>query len=276
MSEHTILVSLPEGYVEFFKNLESWENEESIKLKNRYRPPSQVNFLKKLEEEKKPLILQVNPHIDADLYREVFSELLDFMSLKRPETASQLELIKNNLQQLDFTNIISSFIAMQAEEIAKAAEKANIPGELFFFLLDHAMRPFLRILATPYQEDLHSEHFYWDFSSTCPICGSKSHFSRLQSEDGQRFMFCDRCFSEWNVRYLFCVHCGHDRPGDIRYLNVENDEAYKLYLCDNCKGYLKTFDERPGGEMVDLYIANIETIYLDILAQEKGYTSHDE
>lgn len=172
MSEHTIPVSLPEGYVEFFKNLESWENEESIKLKNRYRPPSQVNFLKKLEEEKKPLILQVNPHIDADLYREVFSELLDFMSLKRPETASQLELIKNNLQQLDFTNIISSFIAMQAEEIAKAAEKANIPGELFFFLLDHAMRPFLRILAAPYQEELHSEHFYWDFSSTCPICGA--------------------------------------------------------------------------------------------------------
>ena len=275
MFEHKIPVTLPDGYVDFFKNLESWENEELIKLRNVYAP-SQLDILRMLDETKKPLILQVNPHIEADTYREVFERLLDFLNSTRPEIGPQLALIKNNLDKVNFENIISSFITMQTTEIEKAAETAAIPGELFFFVVDHALRPFLRIFAEPYRNDLVSEHLYWDFSSTCPVCGSKSHFSRLQSEDGQRFMFCDRCFSEWKVRYLFCVHCGHDRPGDIRYLNVENDEAYKLYLCDNCKGYLKTFDERPGGDMVDLFIANIETIYLDILAQEKGYTSHDE
>jgi len=39
---------------------------------------------------------------------------------------------------------------------------------------------------------------------------------------------------------------------------------------------LKTYDERGLGRPTDLFIANVETIYLDILAQEKGYTNHDE
>ena len=89
-------------------------------------------------------------------------------------------------------------------------------------------------------------------------------------------MFCDRCFTEWPVRYLYCVHCGNDQAKDIYYLNVESDDAYRLFLCNKCKGYLKTYDERGLGKPTDLFIANVETIYLDILAQEKGYSNHDE
>jgi molybdopterin-guanine dinucleotide biosynthesis protein B len=52
--------------------------------------------------------------------------------------------------------------------------------------------------------------------------------------------------------------------------------CYRVYVCQQCHGYLKTYDERTSGQPVDMYIANISTIYLDMLAQEQGYTNHDE
>ncbi|MGI5911996.1 MAG: formate dehydrogenase accessory protein FdhE, partial [Syntrophomonadaceae bacterium] len=58
------------------------------------------------------------------------------------------------------------------------------------------------------------------------------------------------------------------------YITVENRTAYQIYTCDICKGYLKTFDERQNKCSIDMYIANLETIYLDMIAQNKGYTNH--
>lgn len=272
---HKPPVDLPEGYVDFFKSLESWQNEEMIKLRKAYISEKK-DITKLLNQQKKPLTQQLNSHIDAALFKDVFSQLLIFLKSSRPMLEKNLELIAAKADELDYDEIIRSFWQMNYAGIEEVALNNNLPYELFFFAVDHAMRPFLRLFAEPYAEVLLSENFFWDFPATCPVCGSKSHFSRLRSDSGERFMFCDRCFSEWKVRYIFCIHCGHDTPGDITYINVENDDAYKLYVCQKCKGYLKTYDERSMGDRTDLFIANIETIYLDLLAKEKGYTNHDE
>ena len=275
MLEHKIPVELPAGYLNFFKNLESWQNEEMIKLKKVYTPDKK-DILKALNNEKKPFIMQLNPHIEPAVFKDVLVRLIFFLKSARLEIKDKLEQISQQTDKLDYDEIIRSFLQMKYSIIEEIAISNNLPAELFFFVIDHAMRPLLRIFAEPYTKELISDVFYWDFPATCPVCGSKSHFSRLRTETGQRFMFCDRCFSEWKVRYIFCIHCGHDRPGDITFMSVESDDAYRLYVCDKCKGYLKTYDERPGGETTDLFIANIETIYLDLLAKEKGFTNHEQ
>lgn len=275
MVKHCAPVELPQGYIDFFKHLESWQNEEAIKLKQSYKP-QKADLLKLLGQERKPLIGVVKPGIDAIMLKNLYIRLLDFLLDARPEIAGEIEKVKANIEKMDFDALSSAFIRLNMDFIEEQAEITGISPDLFFFLIDHAIRPFLRVLAEPYAKDLSDEKFYWSFPNICPICGSKSHFSRLHKNDGQRFMFCDRCFSEWHVMYLCCVHCGHDRPGDITYINIENDDAYQIYVCSKCKGYLKTYDERLGASLIDMYIANMETIYLDILAQEKGYTNHDD
>jgi len=273
--KHQIPVQLPEGYLDFFKNLESWQNEETIKLKHIYEP-RQLDLIKMLSQERKPLLSQVKLGIDEDIFKGLYSRLLDFLLINRPEITEEVNHAKNHLDDLDFSALINAFIKFNTNYLEEKAQKAGIKEDLFFFFIDHAMRPFIRIFAEPYAKDLKSEKFSWPFSNTCPICGSKSHFSRIKKDNGQRFMFCDRCFSEWPVMYLCCVHCGHDRPGDITYFNIENDDAYQVHVCEKCKGYLKTYDERFGSTLIDMFIANMETIYLDFLAQEKGYTNHDQ
>ena len=268
-------VELPEGYIDFFKTLESWQNEEVIKHRKLYAP-AKHDLNQIIASSKKPLLTQVKPQIDSSILKELYTRLLDFMLEQRPEIQEAISKIKNQIEQMDFDEISEAFVQLDMEYFEKLAVAINVSYDLLFFTVDHAIRPLLRIFAEPYRQDLSSDLFYWDFPAICPVCGSKSHICRLNTGNGQRIMFCDRCFSEWPVRYLYCIYCGNDQAKDIFYLNVENDDAYQLFLCNKCKGYLKTYDERSLGKPTDLFIANVETIYLDILAQEKGYTNHDE
>lgn len=274
MQRHTP-VNLPEGYINFYKNLETWQNEQQIRLKKDYNP-GQIDLYKFLSNSSKPVVSDSTFKIDASEFKRIYMDLLVFLKENRPEIAVSMDRIAENADQFNFEELSSEVLTDNQETILAYANRIEVPQELFFFTLDHALRPFLRVFASPYYEKFLEEDLpTWKSSNTCPFCGTKSHFSRIQMDDSKRLMFCDRCFTEWTVRFLFCVHCGNDEPNTISYLSMENDSAYQLYTCEKCKGYLKSYDEREAGKMTDLFIANIETIYLDMVAKEKGYTSHD-
>lgn len=268
-------VALPEGYVDFYKNLETWQNEQQIKLNKEYVADI-IDLNKLLANSSKPVVNSINFVIDADKYKNLYMDLLLFVMDNRPEIKESMAKINEHMDQLDFRILSSKVLADDQEYFLELANRLEVPHELFFFTADHALRPFLRLFASPYYEIfLKNDLPAWNSPNICPFCGAKSHISRIRSDDSRRFMFCDRCFTEWAVRYLYCIHCGNDEPGSINYISLENDDAYQLYTCEKCKGYLKSYDERIAGKMTDLFIANIETIYLDMLAKSKGYATHD-
>jgi FdhE protein len=268
-------VDLPEGYVDFYKHLENWQNEQEIKLKQAY-VPDDIDVLKLLAGNQKSLMKLHRFIIDPLQLRATYLALLDFLQTYRPGIGEVLEGLRRGTDRLDFSSLPAKLLEDDQVFWGELANRLNVPEELLIFTVDHALRPFLRMFAQPYYGQISQDEFTsWTQSTICPFCGSKSQFSRLRGVDGKRFMFCDRCFIEWETRSLYCVHCGNDEPNTINYISVENDNAYQLYTCEKCKGYLKTYDERQGGMTADLFIANIETIYLDLLAQQKGYVNHD-
>lgn len=273
MRNNHIPVELPSGYIDFFKNLESWENEQQIFLSQKYEYKSvDIGHLLKLHQQ--PLLKTNSIHIDSNDYKSLVIGILNFLNEHRPEISDSINSIQKQAEDLNYSDIVQALLSDDKSYFVSLSEKLSVPYELLLFILDHALRPFLRIYAAPYQEFLANDEYQsWDKPTTCPICGAESHISRLRVNDGRRFMFCDRCFSEWETRYLECVHCGNNEPGSIKYISVENNESYQIFVCDKCKGYLKTFDERVNGVTTDLFIANMETIYLDLLAQDKGYSN---
>lgn len=268
-----IPVELPPGYIEFYKDLESWENEQQIRLSKKHEFETfDIGHL--LIQYDQPLIKTKPININSNDYKEVIIGILSFLNEFRPEIVESVNSIQSELDTLDFNEILKGLFVDDKSYFTNLADKINVPYELLLFILDHALRPFLRIYAAPYQEFFTEDEYQsWDKPTVCPICGAESHISRLRSMDGRRFMFCDRCFIEWEARYLECVHCGNNEPASVKYISVENNESYQIYVCDKCKGYLKTFDERVNGVTTDLFIANMETIYLDLLAQDKGYSN---
>lgn len=268
-------VNLPDGYVDFFKILETWQNGQQIKLKNTYSP-AKLDVLKLLSNSNKSVLQSVDFDLDANQYKDLYKDLLLMLKDNRPDVTGVLDKLLENLNQLDFNLLPVKLLEEDQQYFSDLSVRLDVPNELLIFTVDHALRPFLRLWAEPYYSVIAEDEFKsWNFATICPFCGSKSHFSRLRANDGRRFMFCDYCFTEWETRNIYCVHCGNSNPQTIQFLSVENDLTYQIYTCDECKGYLKTFDERQKGNKTDLFIANIETVYLDILAQEKGYTSHD-
>lgn len=268
-------VDLPEGYVDFYKHLEHWQNEQEIKLKQAY-VPEVLDVLKLIASNQKSLMKQHRFVIDPLQVKATHLALLDLLRTYRPGINEVLENLAQAADGLDFAILPAKLLEDDQAYLTELATSLNVPGELFIFTIDHALRPFLRMFAQPYYGQISQDDFKsLKQANICPFCGSKSHFSRLRGADGKRFMFCDRCFTEWEALSIYCVHCGNDEPNTINYISVENDDAYQIYTCEKCKGYLKTFDERQGGMTTDLFIANIETIYLDLLAQQKGYVNHD-
>lgn len=268
-------VALPDGYLDFFSSLKAWQKQQESQLSN-------INFGKLenpliiLSQRKKPLTSIAKFNIDPQLYDKVFKALLVFMSENRPAINNQINKLSTENKEWNFTELALDLLNNKFENINTAATQYDLSPDLLIFLLDHSLRPFLRLFARPYNQELNEDTFqYWDFPNLCPVCGSKSYINRIRVEDNRRFMFCDRCFTQWEARYLYCAYCGNDEPGSIKYFSLENDDAFQIYTCDKCKGYIKIYDERVGIRNKDLYIANLESVHLDLLAQEKGYTNHD-
>lgn len=274
MTEETPVV-LPEGYIEFYKDLETWQNREVLRIKQHFHP-EKLDLIKLVVGNKRPLLEQTNPKLDHFLFRQSLSSFLNFLGNRRPDFAEPVQSMIRGLELLDFEKLITRAGKIDFNCAREYSERLSLNPGLLVFVLDHTLQPYLRVISEPYRSELVEERFFWEFPNICPVCGAKSSFSRLQPNDGQRFMFCDDCFSEWKVRYLACVHCGHDRPGDISILQVADDSYYRVYVCEKCKGYLKTYDQRSTGVPVDLFIANKETVYLDILARNQGFSAHDE
>jgi FdhE protein len=97
--------------------------------------------------------------------------------------------------------------------------------------------------------------------------------AKLEREEGRRILQCSLCSTEWAFRRLQCPFCRNDDHDTLRFFFVDEESPYRVDVCDICKRYIKTVDERKLEEekKVMLTLENIATLFLDILAVEEGY-----
>ena len=95
--------------------------------------------------------------------------------------------------------------------------------------------------------------------------------SKLEEEIGKRWLFCPFCHTEWLFKRLACPFCENDNQESLRYFFVENDEAHRVDVCDSCKRYIKTIDSRQMSSGINLFVENLSTLALDIVAQKEGF-----
>jgi len=80
------------------------------------------------------------------------------------------------------------------------------------------------------------------------------------------------CETEWLYKRLICYNCGNEDHRTLSLLLVEETPGYQLDVCEVCKSYLKIVDEKSVSQR-DMRTADIRTIYLDVIAYQKGYTN---
>ena len=104
----------------------------------------------------------------------------------------------------------------------------------------------------------------------CPICGGSPDFSFLEKEEGARWLMCSRCDTQWLFQRLECPYCGTQDQTALAYF-TDDKGLYRLYVCDKCKGYLKTVDLRQAESGINIDLERLLTSDIDIQAQESGY-----
>jgi len=144
------------------------------------------------------------------------------------------------------------------------------------FALTHTLRPFLRRYAQAYASLVDEGGWRRGY---CPICGGEPDFASLSDRDeGARHLLCSRCDNEWLYKRLGCPFCKVAAHGKIRYYPEEKG-PHRLYVCDECKRYLKTIDLRRAPPVqttglrgrVLLPVERVLTMGMDVAAREKGY-----
>jgi hypothetical protein len=107
---------------------------------------------------------------------------------------------------------------------------------------------------------------------SCPTCGSPPGLARLD-EEGRRELICSLCETRWAFARLECPFCRTTDPKSAAVLTVEGDEARRIEVCDGCRRYVKTVDQRllPAGGQVLPFVEETITLPLDLLAEREGY-----
>ena len=106
----------------------------------------------------------------------------------------------------------------------------------------------------------------------CPLCGASPDLALLDEETGARHLICRRCSSQWRYARLKCPFCETTDHTNLQYY-LSDDKVYRLYVCQNCKQYIKTVDLRQARKRVFAPVERIVTVAMDMAAQEMGFAA---
>jgi len=147
------------------------------------------------------------------------------------------------------------------------AQKSEVPAGMLSLLVYLSIRPSIesgsRQLAV-YLEGNANGH------GNCPICGSAPILGELDA-DGRLWVHCSLCGHRWPVERMVCLFCQNRDNASLEYLYSENEPEYRVYLCNECRHYLKVVDTRKLERIFFPPLEQVVSLHLDLMASEKGF-----
>ena len=227
-----------------------------------------------------------NPGLSNEtiLQRTVEGKIL----LTASEFTYDLQLLQNIFQETnDLFGEYTDLFSTPPDEFGKLAEVVVTPDSvkawydgkpipsdegisqpLLKVLLHAAIKPFLTSYAEVLIDSVQQERWRRGY---CPVCGGNPDFSFLEKENGARWLVCSRCDTEWLFERLNCPYCNNTDQKTLAYY-TSDEGLYRLYVCDNCKHYLKTIDMRVARPNTLVPLERLITLELDVQARDYGYT----
>jgi FdhE protein len=104
----------------------------------------------------------------------------------------------------------------------------------------------------------------------CPTCGSAPMMGTLipVAEGRGRQLACGCCRTRWTFKRVACPFCANEDANRLGVLELEGEPGLRLDVCEECKGYVKTY---TGTRDLELVLSDWPTLHLDVLARERGY-----
>jgi FdhE protein len=228
-----------------------------------------------------PLLHGVTLRVDARRVRQLVRELLREARSVQAEattpddsasgawaTAAASRAASTSRRRLDAIGVLQGAMTHDAGAIARTAEVAGVDASRLAAVGQLAVIPLLRACATRYHDRIPEGWLH----GYCPVCGAWPTLAEIRGLERNRRLRCGRCSTDWPIPVLRCPFCDELHHDKLHALLPEGDEQIRrVDVCETCKGYVKGFSTlRPFG-LRDLALADLTTVELDIVAQERGY-----
>ena len=217
-----------------------------------------------------PLMDSEDFSVDRDSLERLFRTLCNLSSDENPVLASTGKTILEAMDsgKLDMTRLSKAVLDNNAEAMEEYAKDVGVPQPVLQALAKLSLQPSLLATAAVVAKGFAEEN--WQ-QSYCPICGGLPAIAALVGEEGKREALCSFCGHFWQLPRLKCPFCSTEKQEDLRYFYGEGEDLYRVYVCDQCKGYIKVVDTREGGDPRGLAVDDVVTTHLDLLAEDEGY-----
>lgn len=221
-----------------------------------------------------PLLAEEELDLDLPGIRRFFASLCLWAG-EQHELADDANRLREALSRDTLTadDLLAAALSDDQEALAAIAARLSVapllPQTLAGFTASAALmetaRELTKLLAGSSIEWLHA---------SCPICGGRPLLSELQGSAGQRVLRCATCGGGWNFPRTRCAHCGTLDTKHLHYLAAEGqEEKYRVDLCDNCHGFLKSTTAFAPTPTELLTIEDAALLHLEEAARERGYTA---
>lgn len=226
---------------------------------------------KKLDQSKYLLDFQ-NISIDRNWLEELFKEYLSIFKKFRKDNGKVIEKLEQCFvkKELDLEVLIKKVFSFDSEYLENLAKKLMIEAEDLNFLGAQLGNPFFELYAQKVRERIDMDGWSKEF---CPVCGSLPAMAYLRKDDGKRILWCQFCGTEWSFLRLKCPFCSNEDQKTLRYFFSEKNDLHRVQVCNKCKKYLKTIDQRKmeKPEDLDLSWENLSTLAFDLVAEKEGF-----
>jgi FdhE protein len=250
------------------------------------RPPAAAPFpipnehLSNRLREGVPLLHDQPLQVDVQFAADLFSRIVNVLQQRDGgDERQELEglIAAATTGAIDPQHLFAEAFVQHHEHLADLAEQAGVDDALLTTLSTQAVAPVLRAYAErllPMIERFDPEHStegaLWQ-RGYCPVCGGWPALAELRGVELARFLRCAACGSGWRARRLACPYCGNDDYRSLQTLTIENEQRFRVSVCENCRGYVKVanaFDPLPGALLA---LDDVASLPLDVVAIERGY-----
>ncbi len=172
--------------------------------------------------------------------------------------------------QQDIRQLFIYVLQGNLDRITQEAEQLHISRDLLLTLLHYSLMPVLQAYGTRLKPLLELD--LWT-QGNCPICGAWPSLSELRGADQIRYLRCSLCGGDWVYPLLRCPYCENTNHEKLGYFFVEGEEKkHRIYVCEECKGYLKVFPTLDPTPAEFLNLEDLATLHFDVVAAERGYS----
>ena len=131
----------------------------------------------------------------------------------------------------------------------------------------------LFLFTRPYFQQLRLSHpldgSVWQ-GGRCPLCSAQAALTSIV-EGPKRQLHCSWCGTVGSYRYIGCPTCGSEQAVQFTTIEADGEPGFRVLACSGCNGYVKAV-EGPILKKMGPDLADLASLPLDIVAQEKGFT----